>query len=194
MPAGTGRLSIALSQSGATVVGTDISLNMLGEADAKATKEGADHAHFVHGSGVQLPFPDNTFDAVVCFKFFHLVPNERKRAFIEEMTRVLKPGGSLIAEFNSPFYAGFMAAYRYYFRKKVPGGMRKKCLFPDQVAGLFKGLEVKRRCGVKLPGTGALGAVAGQGFAQAVDLGFGRLPGLRYLAYAIIIEARKPVT
>ena len=193
MPAGTGRLSVALSRAGATLVGADISRNMLVQADRKAESEQAAHAHFVQGSGVQLPFADGTFDAVVSFKFFHLVPNERKRAFIEEMTRVLKPGGSLVAEFNSPFYGGVLAAYRYYFRKKVPGGMRKKCLFPDQVSGLFEGLEVTQRLGVKLPLAGALAKILGIRLTEALDQWFGRLPGLRYLSYAIMIEARKPL-
>ena len=192
MPAGTGRLSVALSQGGTTVIGGDISRGMLAQADAKARKERTTHAHFVQGSGVQLPFADGTFDAVVSFKFFHLVPNDRKRAFIEELARVLKPGAPLIVEFNSPCYGGFLAAYRYYFRKKQPGGMRKKCLFPDQVAGLFQGLRVTRRRGVKLPATGAMSAVLGRRATEALELWFGRVPGLRYLSYAIIIEARKP--
>jgi ubiquinone/menaquinone biosynthesis C-methylase UbiE len=193
MPAGTGRLSIELSHSGATVIGADISRNMLAEADAKARNNHATHAHFVQGSGIQLPFADDTFDAVACFKFFHLVPNDRKPLFIRELARVLKPGCPLIVEFNSPFYGGCLAAFRYYFRKKIPGGMRTKCLFPDQVAALFRGLQVTRRCGVKLPGAGAVAAVFGARVTQAVNLWFGRLPGLRYFAYAIIIEARKPV-
>jgi ubiquinone/menaquinone biosynthesis C-methylase UbiE len=194
MPAGTGRLSVALSHSGATVVGADISLNMLAQADAKAESERAAHAHFVQGSGVQLPFADATFDTVVSFKFFHLVPNDRKAAFIQEMTRVLKPGGSLIAEFNSPFYGGVLAAYRYYFRKRQPGGMRKKCLFPDQVGELFRGLEVTRRIGVKLPAAGLIASLLGTRATETLDQWFGRIPGLRYLSYAIIIEARKPVS
>jgi demethylmenaquinone methyltransferase / 2-methoxy-6-polyprenyl-1,4-benzoquinol methylase len=192
IPAGTGRLGTVLSQSGATVVGADISLNMLLQADAKAQKEQASHAHFVQGSGVQLPFADGTFDAVASFKFFHLVPNERKPDFVREMTRVLKPGGSLIIEFNSPFYGVFLAAYRYYFRKQRPGGMRKKCLFPDQVGQLFRGLKVTRRCGVKLPGSGAVASIFGTRTMETLELWFGRVPALRYLSYAIIIEAQKP--
>lgn len=194
IPAGTGRLTVALSHGGATLVGADISRNMLVQADRKAESERATHAHFVQGSGVQLPFADGTFDAVISFKFFHLVPNERKREFILEMARVLKPGGSLVAEFNSPFYGGVLAAYRYYFRKKQPGGMRKKCLFPDQVAGLFEGLEVTRRLGVKLPAAGALSSILGVRATEKLDQLFGRLPGVRYLSYAIMIEARKPRT
>ena len=192
IPAGTGRLSVALSHSGATLVGADISRNMLVQADRKAGKENRANAHFVQGSGVQLPFADNTFDAVISFKFFHLVPNDRKRDFILEMARVLKPGGLLIAEFNSPFYGGVLAAYRYYFRKKQPGGMRKKCLFHDQVQGLFEGLEVTRRLGVKLPAAGALASVLGVAATEKLDQLFGRIPGVRYLSYAIMIGARKP--
>ena len=194
MPAGTGRLSVALSQSGATVVGADISRNMLAEAATKARSERAEHAHFIQGSGTQLPFADGTFDAVVCFKFLHLVPNERKRAFIDELVRVLKPGSPLVVEFNSPFYGVFLAAFRYYFRKKLPGGMRMKCLFPDQVSTLFSGLEVTRRYGVKLPGAGTMAAIFGTRATEALNLWFGRIPGLRYLAYGIIIEARKPAS
>ena len=192
MPAGTGRLSLALSQHGATVVGVDISRNMLAAADSTTQNQLTNHAHFAQGSGVQLPFADNTFDAVASFKFFHLVPNDRKPLFIREMTRVLKPGAPLIVEFNSPYYGGFLAAFRYYFRKKRPGGMRKKCLFPDQVSTLFQGLEVIRKCGVKLPGSGAVATVLGTRMTETIDLWFGRLPGLRYLSYGIIIEARKP--
>jgi demethylmenaquinone methyltransferase/2-methoxy-6-polyprenyl-1,4-benzoquinol methylase len=192
MPAGTGRLSTVLSRTGTTVIGADISRNMLIEAGGAAKKEPVTHAHFVQGSGVQLPFADNTFDAVASFKFFHLVPNERKRAFIDEMIRVLKPGCPLVVEFNSPFYGGFLGAYRYFFHKKKPGGMRKKCLFPDQVGELFRGLPVTRRCGVKLPGSAAIASLLGTRLVTAVDLWFGRIPGLRYLQYVIIIEARKP--
>ena len=192
MPAGTGRLSTVLTRNGATVVGTDISRNMLIEADVKAKKQHTPRAHFVQGSGVQLPFADETFDAVASFKFFHLVPNERKPDFIRELTRVLKPGGSLIVEFNSPFYGVFLAAYRYYVRKRRPGGMRKKCLFPDQVAELFRGLTVTRQCGVKLPGSGTVARLIGVRTMEVVELWFGRIPGLRYFSYAIVIEARKP--
>jgi hypothetical protein len=108
---------------------------------------------------------------------------------------VLKPGCPLIVEFNSPFYGGVLAAFRYYAgTKKHLGGMRKKCLFPDQVSGLFRGLRIARRCGVKLPCAGAVAGVLGTRLTEAINLWFGRVPGLRYLSYAIIIEARKPLS
>ena len=193
VPAGTGRLTLALAQSGATVVGADVSAGMLSVAASKCREAGVSHAHVTQGDGSRLPFADDTFDAVVSFKFFHLVPNDRKRAFIQEMARVLKPGQPLIVEFNSPFYGVFLAGIRYYFFKKRPGGMRKKCLFPDQVKPLFEGLEVTRRIGVKLPMSAAIARVIGRERTDRLNLWIGNLPGLRYLTYAVIIEARKPL-
>jgi ubiquinone/menaquinone biosynthesis C-methylase UbiE len=192
LPAGTGRLSVALSTGGATVVAGDLSANMLGAARDKARADGASRVVFAQVNAAGLPFRDGTFDAVVSFKFFHLVPNDRKRAFIEEMARVLKPGRPLVAEFNSPFYGVALAFLRYYFRKKHPGGMRTKCLFPDQIARFFQGLRVTRVEGVKLPLSSFLEQVLGERRGRAVNRWFGRLPGLKYLAYGIVVVAEKP--
>ena len=55
-------------------------------------------------------------------------------------------------------------------------------------------MEITRKQGVKLPLSGALSNIFGKGFVSAVNLWFGKIPGVRYLAYAIIVEARKPAT
>ena len=192
VPAGTGRLCVGLAQTGATVVGGDISRNMLQAAATKARTQKA-RVQFAQVNGAGLPFADNTFDAVASFKFFHLIPNDRKRQFITEMARVLKPGRKMIVEFNSPFYGGILAFVRYYFRKQRPGGMRMKCIFPDQIAPLFEGLTVTRKYGVKMPTSGFLRSVVGQRWTESLNLWFGRVPVLRYFAYAIIVEAEKPL-
>lgn len=194
LPAGTGRLAVPLAATGATVVGGDISENMLRVAHEKKLREGVSHAHFAQVNGLALPFADNTFDAVTSFKFFHLVPNELKRSFIQEMARVTKAGGTVVIEFNSPYYGGALAFYRYYFRKAKPGAMRQKCLFPDQVAVLFEGLSVRRRLGVKLPFAGALARVVGYESVATLNRFVGAIPGIRYLAYAVLIEAVKPTS
>lgn len=192
VPAGTGRLSVELGRRGARVVGGDLSLNMLKEAAAKARDAKRDELWFTQANAGQLPFRDGTFDAVVSFKFFHLVPNDVKPVLIREMIRVLKPGGTLVAEFNSPYYGGILAFLRYYFRKKTPGGMRMKCLFPDQVRPLFDGVRVKQIHGVKLPLSGLAEAVLGRKIVDAFTIWFGKLPVLRYFSYALIVEAEKP--
>ncbi len=192
LPAGTGRLSVALADQGALVVGGDVSEGMLRANVAKAKQAGTRTAP-VQASGTTLPFSADTFDAIVSFKFFHLIANDTKLAFTREMARVLKPGGVLIAEFNSPFYGGVLAFLRYYFNKKHPGGMRMKCLFPDQVTALFPGLTVTRTLGVKLPFTGLLDSMIGRSATDSINLWFGRIPGAKYFAYAIMVEARKPL-
>ena len=191
LPAGTGRIAIPLAAAGARVVGGDISENMLHIATEKKRRENAARAHFAQVNGLGLPFADGTFDAVTSFKFFHLVPNELKGAFIREMTRVTKVGGKVVIEFNSPFYGGVLAFYRYYFRKRTPGGMREKCLFPDQVPELFAGLKVRRKLGLKLPFAGTLSRVLGYRALAGLNRVVGAIPGVRYVTYAILIEAEK---
>jgi SAM-dependent methyltransferase len=50
--------------------------------------------NFVHGNAEDLPFGDNSFDAVVNVEASHAYPNLDK--FLSEVHRVLKPGGSLL--------------------------------------------------------------------------------------------------
>jgi len=47
-----------------------------------------------HGDGAALPFPDGSFDAVLCFTMLHHVPSagQQDRLFAEA-ARVLRPGG-----------------------------------------------------------------------------------------------------
>jgi SAM-dependent methyltransferase len=46
-----------------------------------------------HASGV-MPFPDNSFDVVVCIQALHHIPNVS--TIVNEMYRVLKPGGQAL--------------------------------------------------------------------------------------------------
>jgi hypothetical protein len=109
------------------------------------------------------------------------------------MHRVLKPGGAMVIEFNSPYYGGVLAWLRYTFRKERARDMRIKCIFPDQIPVLFKGLEVRRAQGLKLPFSSKLAAVVGRKTSDTINSWFGSLPGLKYLTYVIIVEARKPL-
>ena len=49
----------------------------------------------VQGSGMELPFPDESFACVICSEVIEHIPEEDGR-LIQELTRVLKPGGILI--------------------------------------------------------------------------------------------------
>lgn len=48
----------------------------------------------ITGDGADMPLPDNSFDAVVCFTMLHHVPSaQRQDAVFAEALRVLRPGG-----------------------------------------------------------------------------------------------------
>jgi SAM-dependent methyltransferase len=86
---GTGRVSIALAEKAAEVVGVDPSEEMLAEARARARGSVA----FERGRAEALPFPDGRFERVVARLVVHLV--DRVRA-LPEIRRVLGPGGRLV--------------------------------------------------------------------------------------------------
>ena len=52
------------------------------------------NARFVVGDAEDLPFADESFDAVICANSFHHYPNPQ--AFFDGVARVLRPGGKLV--------------------------------------------------------------------------------------------------
>ncbi|HEX4252604.1 MAG TPA: class I SAM-dependent methyltransferase [Pseudonocardia sp.] len=56
--------------------------------------EFGERVQILHGDGTQLPFPDRSYSAVVCFTMLHHVPSPalQDRLFAEAR-RVLRPGG-----------------------------------------------------------------------------------------------------
>jgi len=107
---GTGDLSHLALAAGASVIGTDVSLEMLTLARLKLNR-----ASFrcVGGDLSQLPFGADSFDAVLtAFTLRH--PTDLDEA-LRELRRVLAPGGRLvILEFARPTRPLVAAAYRAY--------------------------------------------------------------------------------
>jgi ubiquinone/menaquinone biosynthesis C-methylase UbiE len=67
---------------------------MLGQARAQATRRGVDDAiEFVEADVTALQFADNSFDLCITYNGLHCVPDPR--AALDELARVLKPGGTL---------------------------------------------------------------------------------------------------
>lgn len=88
---GPGYLSIELARTGDyTVTGLDISETIVGIARRGAAEAGVD-VEFRHGNASAMPFDDESFDLVACFAAFKNFADPV--GAIQEMHRVLKPGG-----------------------------------------------------------------------------------------------------
>ena len=51
------------------------------------------HANVVQGDALHLPFPDGSFDRVICSEVLEHIPNDV--AVMRELARVLRPGGTM---------------------------------------------------------------------------------------------------
>lgn len=92
--AGTGVVTRALASAlpeSASIVATDLNQAMLDQACAVGTKRPVE---WRQADAMQLPFPDGTFDAVVC-QFGVMFFPEKAKAFAEAR-RMLRPGGVFI--------------------------------------------------------------------------------------------------
>jgi SAM-dependent methyltransferase len=79
--------------SDGTVVGVDMTEEMLAKATATAELLTFDHVEFRFGYAEQLPVPDGWADVVISNGVINLCAD--KRAVFEEIIRVLRPGGVL---------------------------------------------------------------------------------------------------
>lgn len=101
--AGTGEpgLTIASMMTGGKVIITDLSGDMLAITRENAAKRGITNIETRTCDVCELPFADNTFDAISCRFGFMFFPDMLLAA--KEMTRVLKPGGRIATSvWNAP--------------------------------------------------------------------------------------------
>ena len=102
---GSGRLTLAAQkQVGAAGLaqGIDPSPEMIAVAQTNAHKA-ALPAQFQVGLVEAIPFPDASFEVVLCRLVLHHLPGDLKQRGLAEMRRVLKAGGTcLVVDFEPP--------------------------------------------------------------------------------------------
>jgi ubiquinone/menaquinone biosynthesis C-methylase UbiE len=89
-----GILSAAIAKSARDVVAFDLTPRMLKKAAQRCAEAGLDNVTFREGNAAELPFADAAFDAVVTRLSVHHF--DRPKRAIEEVFRVLRPGGSFV--------------------------------------------------------------------------------------------------
>jgi demethylmenaquinone methyltransferase/2-methoxy-6-polyprenyl-1,4-benzoquinol methylase len=135
LAAGTGTSSQPFRDRGAVVVPCDFSVGMLQEGKRKLP-----HLPFTAGDGTQLPFADDTFDAVtISFGLRNIVDPD---AGLREMLRVTRPGGRLVVcEFSSPVQELFRTVYIEYLMKALPSIARAVSSSPDAYVYLAESIR-----------------------------------------------------
>ncbi|MGO4594821.1 class I SAM-dependent methyltransferase [Leifsonia sp. 2TAF2] len=115
--AGTGTSSASLAHNGASVVAADFSEGMI--AVGRSRQEGNPFIRFVQADAMELPFDDDSFDAVTISFGLRNIVDPRKA--LAEFTRVVKPGGRVVVcEFSQPPLAHVRAGYAAYLKYGMP--------------------------------------------------------------------------
>jgi ubiquinone/menaquinone biosynthesis C-methylase UbiE len=148
---GMGTDLIQYAKNGAKVSGIDLTEDAITKTRQHFITKGLKFEHLQTADAENLPFKDNSFDLVYSFGVLHHTPNTDKA--IEEIHRVLKPGGKAIVMLYS-------RGWKHYFKRVfihgiLMGGFLRKGynkLISDQteVLGgspltyLYKKKEVKK--------------------------------------------------
>ena len=118
---GTGDLAINLVQTGAKkIVGLDISPGMLEVGKKKVLAKQMERTiEMIEGDSENLPFEDNTFDAVTVA--FGVRNFETLEKGLSEIYRVLKPTGTFVVlETSVPTKTPYKQGYHFYTKNILP--------------------------------------------------------------------------
>lgn len=157
--AGTGEpgLTIATKVKNGKVIITDLADDMLVIAHENAQKAGINNIEFSVCDVCELPFPDNTFNAISCRMGFMFFPDMLLAA--KEMVRVLKPNGRIAASvWTGPdknfWFTGVMSVVKKNVELPTPPagspGMFR-CAQEGLIADLFKQAGLKNISETELP-------------------------------------------
>lgn len=146
---GTGDFAIAtLKLNPEEIIGVDISEGMLEVGRKKMKEKGYSNIKLEVGDSEDLRFEDNRFDAVIVA--FGVRNFENLSKGLQEINRVLKPGGvAMILEFSKP-KGLFGLIYKFYFNvvlplwgKLVSGDQSAYTYLPESVKAFPEGDEFK---------------------------------------------------
>ncbi|WP_196890293.1 bifunctional demethylmenaquinone methyltransferase/2-methoxy-6-polyprenyl-1,4-benzoquinol methylase UbiE [Aureivirga sp. CE67] len=118
---GTGDVAILLSQAKPEkIVGLDLSNGMLEVGRKKIKERNLDNLiEMIQGDSENLPFEDNSFDVITVS--FGVRNFENLNKGIQEIYRVLKPGGTFIVlEFSQPTKFPMKQLYGFYSKRILP--------------------------------------------------------------------------
>lgn len=94
---GTGNFTLKLAGRGLEVIGVDISPPMLEKAREKVARIDKElKISFKEMNVLETEFPDSYFDGIFSVAVIEFLEDEKKEDLIQEMFRVVKPGGKVL--------------------------------------------------------------------------------------------------
>ena len=171
LAAGTGDIAFAVAARGAKTIGLDITHRMLQLArlrdgasarlrDGASARQAQIHpVAFITGDMMDLPFQNAAFDLVTTGYGLRNVPD--LTAAIDEIARVLRPGGRLLSlDFNKPDNPAVRAAYLAYLT--VVGSTLGWILHRDPDTYRYIPASIRRYAGAR----GVADMLASRGFVH----------------------------
>lgn len=137
--AGTGNVAIPAAQTGASVIASDLTPELLAAGERLAVERGA-VLEWREANAEQLPFEDNDFDVVTSAIGVMFAPHHRAAA--DELLRVCKPGGRIgLISWTPEGLVGQMFATMKPFVPAPPPGVQPPPLWgsEDHIGALFGG-------------------------------------------------------
>ena len=149
LAAGTGDIAWAIAARGARTIGLDITHRMLCLARQRASAASASTAFeipWINGDMTNLPFRNASFDLITTGYGLRNVPD--LPAAVDEIARVLKPGGRLLSlDFNKPENRVVRAAYLAYLT--VAGSLLGWILHRDPDTYRYIPASIRRYAGAR---------------------------------------------
>lgn len=135
---GAGRFTELLVKSGAFVHSVDLSIAV------ETNKENigdAENFRIAQASVYELPFPDASFDLVICIGVIQHTPSSERT--IENLWSKVKPGGTMIIDhyrWRLAYYSTLKPLYRQYLKRLEPKKSKEKV---DKLVNFFFPLHWK---------------------------------------------------
>lgn len=149
---GVGRVAVPLAQQGAWVTAFDISAEMLDACRRNVAAAGiADQIVFEKGSNDAMPFPDQTFDVVVCLGVLEHLPPPVRQTTLQHIVRVVRRPGWVAIVVNNAESRFLTKVARYEMQEQQENGYFVGLIGRASVESFFtrSGFAV-RNCGSNL--------------------------------------------
>ena len=191
VPVGTARFFCYLRDQGRShrMFGFDLSPGMLRASREKMLGR-SEQLSLTQGDAFHLPLADDSIDILTSMRFFHLLPRRYWPSLLDEMYRVLRPGGFLISEMRNPFRGGAVARIVECRDQWFLGAQPHAYVWPHEVAKLFYRWERIETRGAGLDGLAQLSTILPKTARRLHSLA--RYAPFRYLTRELVIKAYKP--